>query len=86
MHKTIKLGGQKIEVRGLTWGEKKGLREEGVDLANLEPGTGGDEAVARVIQTVCGEINLDPLPSSEVYGLFHEIMKRTFVPEDEAKN
>lgn len=86
MHKTIKVGGTEIEVRGLTWGEKKALRNEGIDLGQLDAGPDGDETVARVIQTVCGDINLDPLPSSDVYALFREIMKLTFVPEDEAKN
>ncbi len=86
MQKTVKVGGKEIKVRGMTWGEKADLKREGIKIGALDPDQDNDVVVERVIQTVCGDIDLRPLPSSEVYGLFREIVRLTFVSEREAKN
>jgi len=86
MHKTIKVGGKEIEVRGLTWGEKADLKREGINIGALDPNQDNDEVVEKVIRIACGDLDLDPLLSSEVYGLFREVIRLTFLTEHEAKN
>jgi len=87
MEKTIKIGGRDLRIRGLTWGEKKRLKAEGHNLAKLDPYADNDELVEKTIEIVCGDrAFLDDLPSSEVYRLFGEINRLSYLTEDEAKN
>ena len=86
MHKVVKIGGKEIEVRGLTWGEKAALKREGINIGDLDPGQDNDDVVEKVIRISCGDIDLADLPSAEVYNLFRQVMRLTFLGEAEAKN
>jgi|GEM_PF-3009490 len=85
MGKTVKVG-PGIEIRALTWGEKRKLKEEGFDLSGLDPQVDNDALVERVIHLSTGRSVQDTLAVAEVYALFREIFRLSFVGEDEAKN
>jgi hypothetical protein len=75
-------------LRGLTRGEVKKLRAEGIDLARLDAGN-ADEAVDRVVALVLspdlvGE--LDDRPCSETMRVFQAILEETYGFAGEEKN
>jgi hypothetical protein len=87
MKKTITIGGQEIQIRGLTWGEKAQLKADGFNLSYIDPRADNDEMVEKVISIVLEpDFDFTALESSEVYSLFAEIHKLTFLSGKESKN
>jgi len=89
MEKPFEICGRKVMVRGLTWGEKKALKAEGYNIAEIDPGRDNDDLVEAVLSTVLGHDFLDQIADAQaldVYRLFLQIHRLTFVLEDEAKN
>lgn len=87
MEKAVEIAGKKVVIRGLKWGELMGLKREGYNLSALDPARDNDELVVRTIETVCGDTGfLEDAGASEVYGLFREIHRLTYLSPDETKN
>jgi len=87
MQKTIEIGKHKIQIRAMTWGEKKQLKTEGFDLMRPNPEQDNDEWVEKVIRMVCGDdAKIDDLTINEVYKLFREIHKFSLLGAQEEKN
>jgi len=87
MEKTVKIGGQDITIRALTWSEKKRLKKEGFNISKLDIEGDNDKLVEKVLEISMGESFklLDELPMFEVYGLFREVFELTFFEEKPAK-
>ncbi len=89
MEKTIKIGGNDIQIRGLKWREVQELKGKGYNLSWLDPTADNDELVLITIEKACGNtgfIEKLDLDAIEVYRIFKEIHKLTYVGEPESKN
>ena len=88
MDKDVEIGGKKIKIRSLKWGEKKRLKEEGHNLSLLDPFADNDEMVERVVEISCGDASAidNDMETYDVYKLFKEIVRLSFVGEEQEKN
>jgi len=89
MKKTVKIGGKEIEIRGLKWRQVQELKEKGYNISFLNPMVDNDDLVIKTIEKSCGDtkfIDDMDLDAIEVYKLFKEIHKLTYVPEETEKN
>lgn len=87
---------KKIDVRGLTWGEKKRLKKEGFDFRTLDLKEDNDEFAEKVVLMCAldpGETKRlmetegeDGVGVEEVYRAFWEVVKRTFPGAGAVKN
>lgn len=79
---------EKIEVRGLTRGEIKKLRAEGIrlgelmDLAEEER----DEAMDKLFAIACPDVQPDDITPGEALALYEKIAALTFLSGAEVKN
>ena len=85
-NKTVKIGDEKVTVRGLKWGEKKALKQDGIVIGALDPEQDNDDIVEKVISVVLPDLSLDDYESSDVYSIFKAIMELTFLTADQVKN
>jgi hypothetical protein len=86
MEKTKTIGRQKVRFRGLTWGEKKQLKENGHDISNINEQINNDDLVDAVNQLGVIDPSADALGVTEAYQVFFEIIKMTFVGGSDSKN
>jgi len=90
METTVSVDGFEVRIRSLTWGEKEKLREEGIDLADLDETMmikDMDALVSRVITPVVLDADvLADMDIISVYRLFYEVVQFSFLGENEAKN
>lgn len=86
MERTKTIDGRRIKYRGLTWGEKKRLKENGFDFNAIDESKNQDALVDEIIQ--CGMIEpaADELDVITAYKLFYEIIKLTLVGAKASKN
>lgn len=85
MQKTI--GGNTFEIRSLTRGEIKKLRQAGFIIANLSP-ENADDAIDAVLEITFPDrlADIDAMPNNSVLELFKAIMEETYGTGDVAKN
>lgn len=80
--------GRQFNVRGLTRGEVKALRADGVDLLDITR-TNSEEALDRVLKLVLSDHEYDALDGM-LYrvsmDVFEAVLKETFGSRDEEKN
>lgn len=86
MKKTVVVDTQSFDIRGLTRREVKQLRADGIDLSGLRPGD-AEEVMDRVFAMIGLDLEqVDGLVYGQVVDLFQDIMKLSFLSEDERKN
>jgi len=76
-----------IPIKGLTWGQKKALKADGIILEKMDATADNDDIVERVLQMA--GMSLEKLCDLEVintYELFGEVVRKTFLREEDAKN
>lgn len=78
----------KLLVRGLTRGEIKTLKAEGINLGKMLEleGEVKEAAVDKVVGTVFPDLNLDALTPAEDTQLYVDILTHTFLPAEKRKN
>ena len=76
-----------IVIKGLSWGQRMELKQEGIKLERLDPNADNDDVVARVLN-MAGLDNdmIGKLTVIIVYELFGEVVRKTFVREEASKN
>lgn len=84
----IKIGGETLSVRGLTRGELKALRADGINILNLTLDTSEDamDRVFKIVLTEQADAGLDDRPYHESLDVWRAILVETFGSEDEEKN
>lgn len=76
-----------IEIKGLTRGEIRRLRAEGILLQEIEklPDDKRDDAMDRVFALACPQVDPDSLTPAEALPLYVRIVQTTYVSEDMLK-
>jgi len=86
----VTIGAHDIEIRGLTRGELRGLKENGIDIQKLpeiEDVFKRDEEMMKVFETIGVDTSsLDDLTPAQTMGLFVKVGQLTFLGEDTVKN
>jgi len=78
----------KMNIRGLTRGELKSLRKEGVRLGGLESldEEKRDKALDKIFNLACPGMNADDLTPGEALELYTRIAAQTYITGEERKN
>lgn len=76
-----------FDIRPLTRGEIKTLRQRGLNIANLSPDN-ADDAIDAVLEMALGAqaAEIDGLPNSAALELFKAIVEETYSVGESAKN
>ena len=86
----VTIGAHDIEIRGLTRGELRGLKENGIDIQKLpeiEDVFKRDEEMMKVFEMIGVDTSsFDDLTPAQTMSLFVKIGQLTFLGEDTAKN
>ncbi|MBN2060700.1 MAG: hypothetical protein JW882_09830 [Deltaproteobacteria bacterium] len=79
---------EKIEVRGLTRGEIKQLRKEGIVLGKLMEldEEKRDEAMDRLLGMACKDLDVDAITQGDAIDLYTRISELTYLCGDARKN
>ena len=80
----IEIGGQKIDARGLTRGELKTLRAEGIVLTEIEslPEEEREKALDRIFSLACPGLDADSLTPGQALELYIGIIGLCYAQED----
>jgi hypothetical protein len=78
----------KIEVKGLTRGEIKKFRKEGIVLGKLGAlaDEKRDEALDKIFKAACPEFDADTLTQGEANDLYAKVVDHTYMTEADRKN
>lgn len=77
-----------LNVRGLTRGEIKKLRAEGIllgEIMDMEEEK-RDAAIDRLFSIACPELDADDITPGEALRVYEKIAERTFLSGEESKN
>jgi len=87
MERIVEVDGNEITVRGLKWKEYKELKADGFSFRDLDPQADNDDWVERVARAgVADDTDVEDLGVSDIYKLFDEICRLTFLRGDAEKN
>lgn len=79
---------EKLEIRGLTRGEVKALRKDGISLGELmdKDEAARDEAFDRILAIACPDVDPDAITPGQAVRIYEIIAEKTYLTGDEAKN
>lgn len=83
-----KVRGMEFEVRGLTRGELRKFKDEGIDLdavVQMEDEEEREKVMDRIVLTCAPDAPLDDLTPAEAAELYFQVPKLTFIGEGEIK-